>query len=548
MADSWVSSLVARAERVDGLRQHHDLGSWNDAWCQSSVSGTVRAGDLDVAGLQDLAGSGCRVELQLEEGRLRIRAIAEGSQQFAVDASGEWADAAPDDGAASDAADAAVRNDLTTLVAALPDVTANITITLLANGAGERTWVRVADAFVHEFERVGWFAFALLLAPLPGTAKHLVVLDADDSALIASGIAVHGPSTWPAISPWTEAMSVAHQEGDPRAGAPPPTAVLPIESTGTRLVSIEAILESVAGALAWLWLADSAIVGGIDVAVRLAGNRPVEGNLRECPPGFAAPSVALWCWAAQSEQPARRQAVLQAVSLQVEQPSDLYPRATSIRETAEFLFSVSQSGLVQEALAARRGARDSAVAAGRSAADRARAASRSAVDRVLVVVAGGVGIVLANKGDLIKQPIAFGLLGLATALVLGAALLAFHVDLPGAARSVDLFKVELGRYSEVLAPRDIHAISELPSLVDGSAEVERARIAIFAIVGVAFAALLVLVALVLIQADDQSTAPSHSPTTVTAGHAVGERPPTTGTRQSSSALSRRRTESSRSLR
>lgn len=514
MTESWASRLINSAEQAERFREQHRLGQWDDGWCRSSVSGAALTEDVDVPSMQSLAASGCRVELRIEVERLRVRVLAEESQQFVVEASGEWADAAQDDAAASAAAEAAIRHDLSSLLASLPGITARITVTLLGTDPSH-SWVRATGAFVSEFQRAGWFGFAQLLAPKPGVANHVLVLDAGASVVTTEGIVVHGPAVWPSVALWVEPARLTPREGDPRGGVPVPTAVLPVETVGTGLVAVGVILEAVAGALAWLWIADSASVIGSGVTIRLAGSRQIEGQLPECPAGDAAPSVALWSWAASSARPGRRQAVLQAVTLQAEEPKDLYSRAGSILDTAEFLYSLSQSGLVQEALAARRAARDSAVAAGRSAADRARAAARSAVDRVLVVVAAGVGVLLANKGDIIDRPVAFGLLGLAAALIVGAGLLAFHLDLPGAARSVGLFRAELEQHAEVLSSRDVEAIAELPSLVDGSEEVRRARAATTAIVGVAIIALFSLAAAVLAGHDPTQRTPPRSTSTAT---------------------------------
>ncbi len=337
------------------------MGRWEDRWCRSSASGAAATEDLDVQSLQSLAATGCRVELRIEDERLDVHALAEGSENFVVEASGEWTDAAQNEAAASVAAAAAVRNDLTALLGALPGVMASITITIL--GTDSQSWVRVTSAFIDEFQRTGWFGFAQLLNPRPDVANHVLVLDGADSAVIAEGVVVHGPGVWPSVAVWRG--DTIHSEGDPLAGAPPPTAVLPSETLGPVLVAVAEVLDVVAGALAWLWIADSASVTGSVVTIRLAGSRIIEGPLPGRPAVYAAPSVALWAWASLSSEPARRHAVLQAATLQAEEPKDLYNRAGSIFDTASFLFSLSQSGLVQEALAARRSARDSAVAAGR---------------------------------------------------------------------------------------------------------------------------------------------------------------------------------------
>lgn len=487
------------------------LGQWEDSWSRSSVGGDVTTDGVDVATLQGLAAAGCRVALGIEVERLRVRALAEGSSQFMIEVSGEWTDAAEDDASAAVAGDAAVRHDLAALLRALPAVPVNLSLTILGQDAGQ-SWVRTTKAFVDEFERAGWFGFAQLLLPTVGRANRVLILDADDSQVTGMEVAVHGPNVWPIFDAGSDEHRVVCRDGDPRVDAPVPTAVMPLDQIGTRLASAATVMEAVAGALAWLWIADTVTVEGTGITVRLTGNRPIDGELPACPADYAASSVDLWSWSALSSQPARRQATRQAATLQAEEPADLYTRAGSIHDTAEFLFSLAQSGLVQEALAARRAARDSAVTAGRSAADRARAAARSAVDRVLVVVGAGIGVVLANKGDIIDRPVAFGLLGLAAALTIGAGLLAHHLDLPGAARSVALFKEELEQHAEVLSPRDIDAISELPSLQDGAAEVERSRRASFVIIGVALVSLVVLGVAI---AGGHSATNGRSPTTAT---------------------------------
>lgn len=486
MSEEFLRRLVDRADQAEHLRSDFALGPWEDGWCRSSASGLVLSGMLDVQALAELAAVGCRVELLVELERLRVRALAEGSPNFTVEASGEWSDAASDEPQAALAADAASRNDVPAVISALPEVEVRVTMTIVGTQPGVQ-WVRTAAAFVSEYDQSGWHGFSVLLAPSVGFPNHVVVLDGLDAEVRAAGLAVHGPAQWPRVDAWSiEPEAVAD---DARSELPLPSALMPREVVGNQLAGIAETLQRCAGALAWAWLADTLTVQGDSVTVRLAGNKPIAGALPDCPPADAGASVGLWEWTTAAPQPARRSAVAQAVSLQSDVPSDLYRRAQSIHDTAQFLYALSQSTLVQEALAARRAARDAAVAAGRSAADRARSAARAAVDRVLVVIAAGVGVVLANKGDLINESVALGLIGLAAALTLGAALIAFHLDLPGAARVVKVFRSETEVTAEVLSPRDIEAINSLPSLDDGVAEVKRARRAAFAIVVVAAAAL-----------------------------------------------------------
>lgn len=512
MSEAEVRALTQCLAECEVIRQKHGLTQWVDGWSRSTSSGPVATDSLDVAQLAEVAEAGCRVELMIEVDRLRVQASAESSRRFVIEAAGEWADAARDDTSASIGAEAAAANDLQALLGAIRSVEAILTITVLAP-TGDLAWVRTAETVLQEYTRAGWFAFAQLIAPQGAVARHLVVLDSHAEVVRSPALIVHGPNAWPVDEvPSQQSGGPAVAPSDACEHAPRPSAVMPERlSEQQTLAPVHAALEAVAGALAWLWLADAATADAGRVTIRLDGSRPIVGELPACPPEHARASVELWIWAAHTSQPARQHAVTQAVTLQVESPEDLFARAGSILDTAQFLYSLSQSGLVQEALAARRGARDAAVAAGRGAADRARAAARSAVDRVLVVVGAGVGVVLANKGELIDRPVGLGLLGLALGLTIGAALIVFHFDLPGAGRSVEIFCDELEQHAEVLSQRDIDAIRQLPSLLDGTEEVKRARQASGAIVGVAVVALVVLAALLLSGSEGEA----HPPTSIT---------------------------------
>lgn len=498
MNKAWARALAERTALAEQLRARLGLGEWVDAWCRSTATGAVSSKNVDPDTLAKLAGQGCRIEIAVEIDRLRVHAIAEGSRQFTMESSGEWSDAATDESAATDAAEGASRNDLARVLKALPAITITLRITVIGKAAGT-AWVRTPHAFVTEFERTGWYGFAELLKPEPGVSNHVVVVDADSQFVRAAGLAVHGPEVWTELPPWS-APAEAMARDDARSRVPAPIALMPQELNGNKLEDVAATLESVAGTVAWLRLADVAMVDGPEVSVRFVGNKPVTGVLPPCPPDVASASVELWTWVTTGAgEPGRRHAASQAVSLQADEPGEVFDRASSIRDTAEFLFSVSQSGLVQEALAARRAARNAAVAAGRSAADRARAAARSAVDRALVVVGGAVGVVLANKGELIDSAVALGLIALAATIAAGAAVMAFHLELPGAARVVEVFRTELKQHAEVLSSRDVEAIRALPSLTDGNTEVKRARTATIVIVVVAFMALTGLAASVTVE-------------------------------------------------
>lgn len=510
MPNSTVTALLERIEKVEGLRELYSLGEWDDGWCRCSLAGEATAVLFDTPTLQELAESGCLVELSLEKDRLRVRAVAQNSRVFAIESTGEWADVAEDDQAATAAADASVRNDLTSMLSAVSAVKFKLKITILGNELGH-AWVRERRAFVKEYKRIGWFGFAELIAPISSSWNNIVILDARDSFVAAGEILIFGPQAeLPEPSPSNE-VRPADRPGDRRSSAPLPRSLLPTSLSGSELKEIESILNTIAGNLVCVWLADTVSVDGRRVTVRLEGNRPIQGSVPKCPPEYAASSVKLWNWTSAAAHPGRRHAVLQATTLQIDDLKDLYPRSGSILDTAQFLFSIAQSGLVQEALAARSAARDAALQAGSAAGDQARASARSAVDRVLVVIGAAIGIVFANEGGLIGRPVAFSLLGLAAALTVGALLMAFHLDLPGAAASVLVFKNDLEARTEVLLPGDIESIKCLPSLREGLRDVARARRACFAI---AITALLsIAVAAVVVGMSTATPANGSPPTT-----------------------------------
>jgi hypothetical protein len=504
--------LIRRLDLADAYRARHDLGAWEDFWSRSVASGHVTTSQVEVEALRRLAIAGCRIEVEIEIERLRLRATAESSQHFTVDVDGVWTDAVVDDAAAKVAPEVAAGNDLARLLTVVRESIAAVTITVL-HLSTEFAWVRSVDALIHEFDRSGWLEFSRLVGPHASRTRRVVVLEAGEESLCSRGLLVHGPDVWPATRTWTDSYSeVRDLRPDAREGAPSPESLLPLESKGGQLGRIDEVLRATAGALSWLSLADVATVNDDRVTIRFEGNRPLVTDLPPSPPGDAAPSVALWRWVVAAAQPGRRHAAIQAITLQAERATDLYRRAGSILDTAEFLFSISQSGLVQEALVARRAGRDAAVAAGRAAADRVRSTARATVDRTLVVIAAGVGVVLANKGELIDRSDAIALLGLAAALVVGAALLAFHFELPGAVRTIASFDRELDEHSEVLAPKDVDAIRRLPSLLDGSAEITRARRVTAAIIAVAVLALGGLALVVVPRPDGTGRSPSTTTT------------------------------------
>lgn len=510
--DSEAAQKLAQAfDRADELREALSLSEWSHDWSRSSCSGRAISGTLQIDQLQSLAALGCRSSVRLDTERLQVTALADRSPIFTIDADGEFADVAHDPSAVTAAAEAAAGQNLQRLFEVLADLEVEVEITVL--GVEGLLWTANSQALVGLYETSGWRAFATLIRPAVDMGR-LVILGAGEDEVRCPGWVIHGPNSWPQESELaTVSTSTMGGDTDFRADYPAPSTLLPSFASDS-LKTVADALRSTAASLALLGLADSARELEGAVSATFHGDRPLVVDVTPAPPESASQCVELWEWVAEGSHPGRRHAAVQAITMQVETADDFYRRAGVILDTSQFLFAVSQSGLVQEAIAARRGARDSALAAARSAAERARSSARAAVDRALVVMGAGVGIVLANRGGLIDLSVSVALLVLASVLVAGAGVLAFLFELPGAAGALKSFRDDLEHQTEVLTRRDVEQIGNLPSLVDAQRDIKRAAKAVWAIVGLATVALAVLFVVLLSNAGDTNETGS-PPSTVT---------------------------------
>jgi len=510
--DTGAAQKLAQAfDRANEIREALSLGEWTHDWSRSSCSGQTISGTLQTGQLKSLAALGCRVSVRLDTERLHVTAMADRSPIFAIDADGEFADVAHDPSAATAAAEAAAGRNLQRLFEVLADLEVEIELTVL--GVEGLAWTANSQTLIDLYGHSGWLAFAALVRPAVDTGR-LVILDAEKDEVRCPGWVIHGPNSWPEKSqlPTMQTLTTG-SETDFRVDYPAPSTLLPLHVSDP-LLAVADVLRSTAAPLALLGLADSAHKRDGDVSATFHGNRPLVVEVTPAPPESASPCVDLWEWVAEGSHPGRRHAAVQAITMQVETADDFYRRAGVIRDTSQFLFAVSQSGLVQEAIAARRGARDSAISAARSAAERARSSARAAVDRALVVMGAGVGIVLANRGGLIDRPVAVALLVLASVLVVGAGVLAFLFELPGAAGALKSFRDDLEHQTEVLTRRDVEQIGDLPSLLDAQRDIKRAKRAVWAIVSLAAVALAILFVVLFSNVGDGNDG-GPPPTTVT---------------------------------
>jgi hypothetical protein len=474
--------LVAADDVAAELATH----AWQDTWCASTLRGSRRGAGRLLDLLEAARRTGCEVELGVEDGEhgWELQATATSAGSWTLTVKGLWEDVVDDAATAAKAETAVDANDLRSALDLVPALDIEVVVRVRLP-VEELAWVRTVGVLT-DLVPDGWMALARLVASIPSGHGHLVIATFEGSALVRTpGLVVHGPDEWPEApdaSRRTSGRSKRRLAHEVVAVAPP--ALLPEADPPPELAAVDSALRQVAGALAW-WAAagTSEVVEGLPVVAIEAGQVLI-GPLTACPPQQAGPSVDLWTWGFSDDRPGRREAVLRSAGLQADTVGELYERAASILQTAVFLAEVAESGLVREALTARRDARSAAIAAGREAADGARTAARATVDRVLVVMAGGVGIVLANRAAVVEDAVAYGLLGLVVALAVGAALLALVIDLPSARRGVRIFRAELASYEEVLSDADVGRVAQMPSLRDAVCEVDRARRVVLAVLAV----------------------------------------------------------------
>jgi hypothetical protein len=72
MSEELVGRLAERVKQADLVRAELSLAEWDDGWCYSRSSGVVASSQVPVGALENLATLGCRVEVRIEEGTLRV--------------------------------------------------------------------------------------------------------------------------------------------------------------------------------------------------------------------------------------------------------------------------------------------------------------------------------------------------------------------------------------------------------------------------------------------------------------------------------------------
>lgn len=443
--------------------------------------------------VMDFVEAGNRAELHVFKGGWDAKISVNSGGVFTVTAQGHWPDAFPDDATITKASSNCEHNDARRLIGLCSDdLHCEFTPTICndASKTGTR-WLRVVAA-VNDL--IGVFSWLGLVKNLfnPAGPRRLVIHDAGTDCLCARGFVVHGPEVFPEEPCFTtEKGWCQYREtwfDSSRTQLPVPHALVIDEVEGFADLSL--LFQALAHGLVWVWLAASARVttkGRVYVTFEAA--RQVERDLTQPPPpqGYRD-ADALWTWAVCTTEGTRREAIQQAVSLVVHHSRDLESAAGRILRAAKYLYLMAQEDAIADALATRRDARLAAMSAARASAEGIRTASRSVVDRTVTQLAAAVGILFANKGDLIETTLAGWLLGAVLVLVIVTAVVAFGFELPAARRILEAFRKDLDGYADTLIDDDIDSIKGMQGLKAVERQLRVARWVTGAVLLIAFLA------------------------------------------------------------
>jgi hypothetical protein len=474
-ADPFRESLTL----VDALRRRHPTSAYTD-WLDGSrleIPG-VDVGGFDLAELTGIARLGHSVEFSIEAG-FQAGVTIRPPGAFAVTLiSGDFLSTfAGQELADVEQAFHAGQGDTFLRLCAALRCTVRITVRVRPDVCGFH-WIRTSSALVDPISPENWWDTVQGLFRLP-TVTELVIEDAGNRWIAASGITVHGPECDPPRLPgydtltWEAYRRSWLNDGRGAFPAPPATQL----RTNDGLEEVAQYLARVSHALCWLWLATSAAISPKGIHLTFEHTAHVTLDLHDLPElAGADDAMRLAEWATASADYMRHDAVQQAVSTAAAGPTTILECAGRILLTAKVLLNLAQSGAVAEALASRRAAVQAAVDAARATSEAARGAARSSSDRAYAEIAAGIGIILANASSVINATLAHWLILLVGALTLVTGVSAYAFEYPAARHTLESYELDLNKVSVILTKHDIADIGKLQSLMQARRDVLRAQI------------------------------------------------------------------------
>lgn len=386
---------------------------------------------------------------------------------------------------------------------------------------GGAAWIRTHRLLTDRLKDGRWASTLIRLTPRHDSdrAAMVVVQDAGAAVLCTPGLTFVGPD---AASPTNTLPRPRHltQAYRTRAGyGSRPEIFAPSELIVTTppdrvFVPLADMLASVGRATAWYWLADTVAVEPDRVIAHFDGVSSLD--LEVVPYGAGPPTaeVALTEWATATGEPSRADAVQQAVTFAVRSAADLARAAAPVLRTARSLYELAGRGLIAEALAARRAARDSAVTAARSAATTAREVATKAVERTLALVIAAAVALFANSRKFIDNGTSYAILAALAALAAAALLIAWLVDTHSGHSVLNAFDDDVELYRDTLSDDDIRATKGLAALSKARSDLCRARVTASLVYGGVILVVLVGGAMIICSQQTSSRkSPTPSPST-----------------------------------
>lgn len=443
----------------------------------SVLRGRTPVSALSFDDLKNFASTGNRVEatIQTEDWTATWRSGVGGS--FAVSTDGPYEDVFADPAEIETARNAAT-NDPQSFWVICARMEASVQISLVhdAESSGFQ-WIRSEAALIDLANRLSWLELAELLLPNSET-NELLLQDAEDNYLLRGGLVVRGPIGDQDIPVQPESLELGPYRrawfSFERSEMTSPSQIEPIEDRG--LVAVSRALNALTYGLVWAWIAGD-VQKLADGTIRLTFNGTTLVSLprtlkdRENPEN----ELKLWRWAVATPEPRRREALQQAAALGIRSNQDLDDAAEPVLRTAEYFLRLTESGILTEALAARRSIRDAISGVALAVAEASRSAGRSALDRILIHVGAGAGLLLAQNANVISRESAILLVFILLASSGCIGYIIFCHDFPHIDSRVTAFKQDLALYRDVLSSEDIAELRRLPSMAAAEKEVASAK-------------------------------------------------------------------------
>lgn len=445
--------------------------------------------------LEDAARNGHRAVVTVNEPDASLQVTWTSTGRAAVDVVGSTRDLLVSERSVE--LDGAVtRGDAAAAIALLGDAIAGVELVLRPE-ASQGHWVPSVALLVDHLGSGRWGSTLRRLRPGPGLGQALVIVqDADRDILMTPALLFAGPAadlTGRQLAGATEPLPGSYRQVRLATGAPSlpsPEDLVPIAGGGV-LAPLRPVLEAAARAAAWYWLSHAPAVGLNEVTGRFDGVRVVDLSLRPFGAGAPADELALFAWATAVVDPARDDALHQAVTFAVRDAADLEGAAAAVLRTARSLHELAGRGAVAEALAARRGARESAITVARAAALSARDVAARAVERTLALLVAGALAVFANGRDLLSTDAAVAVVVAAAALAVVALAVADRVELESGSRLLNAFDKDIELYREALSVDDLAAVRNLEAVKAARTDLSRSRTSIRCVYGGVAALILV---------------------------------------------------------